>query len=365
MVEELPRLALLRQLSDRHVLTAVLAAGRLTRAELAAATGLSKPTVSQSVSRLEANGVLQQAGRSTGGRGRAGTYLEATEGAGVGVAMHAGPDGVGAQVVSLAGDVVRKVSHQVSVPTTSRQLSSVLREVAAQAVVDLDAPVRAACLSVADPVDRQGQLVHLPNSPFLVGDLDPAETLAGALPVHVQVDNDVNWALLAEREQGCAQGADDVLYLYLDEGLGAAIVADGHLVRGARGLAGEVAYLPTGSGALHRLVRRLDLTRQGQIAVDVARARALLDGETAAAAELVASLCEAIHGVCYLLDPALVVLAGGWGSHRRLATGLADLLAADPGLGARVELASVPDASLQGALLAARRTLVEAVLQVD
>jgi DNA-binding MarR family transcriptional regulator len=47
-----PSLDLLRELSDEHVLRALIARDRMTRAELAAYTGISKPTVGESVRRL-------------------------------------------------------------------------------------------------------------------------------------------------------------------------------------------------------------------------------------------------------------------------------------------------------------------------
>ena len=69
-----PTLELLRSLSDEHVLRALMAQRRATRAEIAAATGLSKPTVSESVRRLSASGSVVDTGERTTGRGRVGTY---------------------------------------------------------------------------------------------------------------------------------------------------------------------------------------------------------------------------------------------------------------------------------------------------
>ncbi|MFD0487920.1 winged helix-turn-helix domain-containing protein [Saccharopolyspora spinosporotrichia] len=57
-----PSLELLRTLTDEHVLRAVMAHGRLTRTEIAALTGISKPTVSESVRRLSEAGVLADTG---------------------------------------------------------------------------------------------------------------------------------------------------------------------------------------------------------------------------------------------------------------------------------------------------------------
>ena len=66
-----PSLELLRSLTDEHVLRALMRRRRLTRAELAAETGISKPTVGESVRRLVNAGLVADTGqRTTGGRGR-------------------------------------------------------------------------------------------------------------------------------------------------------------------------------------------------------------------------------------------------------------------------------------------------------
>src|SRR5919202_1638107 len=163
-----PSLELLRSLSDEHVLRALMIQRRATRAELALATGLSKPTVAESVRRLSTAGV----------------------------------------VVDMAGSCA--------------------------------GPVRLAVVSAADPVDREtGRLVELPDAPFLVGELDAPAVLLDVVDGPVIVDNDVNWMARAEH------GHDDFVYVYLGEGVGAAVVSDGDVRRGHAGVAGEIAHVVT------------------------------------------------------------------------------------------------------------------------
>ena len=72
----LPRQELLREMTDRAVLDEVLRRGRVTRAEVARDTGITKPTISASIRRMEAAGLLLATGRRTGHRGRVATYYE-------------------------------------------------------------------------------------------------------------------------------------------------------------------------------------------------------------------------------------------------------------------------------------------------
>src|ERR1700678_344356 len=79
----LPRLAMLREITDRAVLDKVFHQFRVTRVGLASATGISKPTIWESVRRLVGAGILCAAGSlETGKRGRAATFFELTHTAG-------------------------------------------------------------------------------------------------------------------------------------------------------------------------------------------------------------------------------------------------------------------------------------------
>jgi len=358
---DLPSLDLLRSLSDRHVLAAVVSAGRLTRAAAATTTGLSKPTVSQSVARLLGSGVLAEGERTTGGRGRAGTYLTVNDAAGCALAVQAGPEGVVGEVLALDGRVLATRRRALHAPVTPGALGCALTAVCRSLTEDSPGPVRAASVSVADPVDRRtGRVVELPESPFLVGELDPVVLLADVLPVRPVVDNDVSWALLAERTEGAARGVDDVLHLYLDEGMGAAMWAGGRPLHGARGLAGEIAYSRTSvrsrgnrsptSGTLMECVAALGYLREGTKAVDVDSLLEDLDRGTGQARTLAASVAEVAVAHAYLLDPELVILSGRWGRHTEVVEAVSTALATAGGVAATVETAAVTqDAPLTGA----------------
>src|SRR3954453_3989970 len=170
-----------------------------TRAEIAAASGLSKPTVSESVRRLEAAGAVVDTGERTTGRGRIGTYYALPAATGCALVMSIAPEGVTAEALDVYGDTVARAHSE-----NPRDLSSVAEEVGG--------PFRLAVVSAADPVDRlTGRLVELPDSPFLLGALDAPAVLADLVTGPVTVDNDVNWAARAELSHA---GVRDFVYLF-------------------------------------------------------------------------------------------------------------------------------------------------------
>ena len=319
-----PSLELLRELSDEHVLRALMAQDRMTRAELAACTGISKPTVGESVGRLVAAGVLVDTGERTTGRGRIGSYYALAEDVGCALAVSVAPEGIVAEVVDARGRVLARVEAAVARPARPRQVATALRRAGTKVAGQAPSPVRLAMVSAADPVDRvSGRLVHLPGAPFLLGELSPADVLAEAVRGPVMVDNDVNWAARAERD-AAGQGWGDVVYLYLGEGLGGAIISDGDVRRGHGGIAGEIAHVITAGQdgtamPLLDVFGALGLRHPGSTAIDVGALNAAIgDGDGTAGGSVLGALARAIGGVLSsvvaLCDPELVVLGGPWGS---------------------------------------------------
>lgn len=313
-----PTLELLRSLSDEHVLRTLMARRQATRAEIAAATGLSKPTVSESVRRLSANGSVVDTGERTTGRGRVGTYY-ALPTTGSALVASLAPEGIVAEAIDVYGGVVARSTAPVTRSPGAGEVARTLKAVAAEVA---DGPFRLAVVSAADPVDREsGRLVELPDAPFLLGALDPPAVLAELVDGPVTVDNDVNWAARAEHGHGRAA---DFVYLFLGEGLGCAVLADGEVLRGHAGLAGEIAHMVTvGPGGvamrLTDVFGALGLRRPGSTAIDVP---ALLDAVSGA--EVRDALARAVAGVLSavvaLTDPAVVLVGGSWGPSLLAAT---------------------------------------------
>lgn len=143
------------------------------------------------------------------------------------------------------------------------------------------------------------------------------------------VDNDANAAAWAEHRAGAARGTRASLTVCVGTGLGGGYVAQGRLLRGAWGGAGELGHLPLGSGALacrcgvpncvepeasgSGIVRLADA--RGLAATDARDVFAAAAAGEPRAAAVVAHVAErlgaAIATATTLLNPELVVLAGG------------------------------------------------------
>ena len=109
-------------------------------------------------------------------------------------------------------------------------------------------PVRGLCVGVPGAVDEEhGMVHHAPNLGW--HEVPLATRLSRALDLPVFLDNDVRVAVLGEFMYGVGRGAHTMVGIFVGTGIGGAIIVDGKLHRGSRGVAGEIGHtvlLPRG-----------------------------------------------------------------------------------------------------------------------
>ena len=148
--------------------------------------------------------------------------------------------------------------------------------------------------------------------------------------VPVRALNDANAAVLGECAYGRGRGYDDVLMITLGTGVGGGVVTGGRLLRGARGIAGELGHAPldrTGRlcpcgrrGCLEQFASATALVRRAEeaLAETGLNGRILFtraaQGDPAVLRVLDAwidDIAEGIGGLVHIFNPALVLIGGG------------------------------------------------------
>lgn len=317
---------LLREINETAALGLLLEHGPLTRGHLRELTGLAKPTTSEVMRRLQEAGLAKVVGQTTGGPGRnADVYAVNPDAAyAAAVTLSTPTNTMVTAVCDLTGQVRVREETTVDFDLTDpvEAVAGAIRAACKQARVPLR-KLDHVHLGVPGSYDERADVIRYVDvpgwsRPGLIGEI------RSRLRTEVSVDNDVNLAAVAERSQGIAAGSDGFALLWLGDGLGLAIDLGGKLLRGARGGAGEIGYIPVGmpgqlqgvqdfqdlvgGPAIRELALRHGISADtGHAAVAAACAR---PADSPFLDELAIRVAVGLAAVVAVLDPPLVVLSG-------------------------------------------------------
>src|SRR5437763_3736365 len=381
------RLSLLRELGEQAVLETIFRTGPITRPEIAAATNLSKPTVSAAVSRLEQGGLVRAAGRRAGQRGRKPLAYVVNSRAGFVVGGDIGGSNVRVAAADLFGEPICDLKRPTA-KNGGRAVGMQILEMVS-AVIDQAAAVHGPplALGISSPgiIDQtSGRVTSLAHNVAPEGGFDPLEVIRDRFDLPVLVENNVNLAAVGEKWFGLARGVKTMVFIAIGAGVGMGIIIDDELVRGSHGAAGEIGYVPLVGDPFnprHRLHGGLEdeiaaagivaafRERRGSGDPELASVHEVFELATAgneAARAVVDQVAErlgtAIATVCAILDPELIVLGGGIGASPLLVRPVRGAAAALVPITARIETSLLGErAALQGAIavaLNAARTML-------
>ncbi|WP_420444616.1 ROK family transcriptional regulator [Candidatus Poriferisodalis sp.] len=332
----------LRLLSGQRIADAMFAAHprQMSRAGIARATGLSKPTVSALMADMTSAGLVRVAseGQRTGSIGRPAALYELVPTARQVLAADIGATKMLVGVGDLFGNLIveREMETGPDAPTAFERLGRAI-----SAMLDaIDEPCSAACIGVPGiyrtSSDRVEQALNLPGFDGLAPRAWLAEQL-GIPADRVHVDNDVNLAALGELAHlDDDQPGGDFAAISIGTGIGGAIVVDGELYRGGTGSAGELGSLllahpepgeppvtledVASAPSIRKLFGRAieDGYDSGLVpSSDVPDILAAADANDAAARHVLHKVAEsmalAVSHLCLIADPARVVFGGGVG----------------------------------------------------
>jgi glucokinase-like ROK family protein len=318
-----------------------------SRSELVTRTGLGRGVVAQRVLELVDRGLLVEGdtGPSTGGRPP--RQLSFRADAGHVLVADFGATSIDVAVTTLDGRILGSHAEPADIadgPDAALARVDVLFDQLRDDVRTLPGRLWGIGIGLPGPVEfRTGR----PISPTIMPGWDGypvRRRFADRHDAPVWVDNDVNVLALGEWRRGVAAGHSNVIVIKLGTGIGAGIISDGRLHRGAQGSAGDVGHIQVSddrsivcrcgnTGCLEALAGGAALARDGEAAaregrsarlreaftrngavtaLDVARAASFGDPVAMellqAAGRLVGTM---LAGIVNFFNPSLVVLSGG------------------------------------------------------
>ncbi len=348
----------LRQTNARVLLRLLQEHSPCSKADLVRFCGLSAPTVSSGVAHLEGLGLVEQLGEGESNGGRPPALLRFNHRHG----YVAGVDIGGTRVRMVLSDLTGNLIAHSSVVLGARQKKP---DGVCRLIVE---GLRAMCKQSGTPLHKvlhmtagapgitnvdTGVVLSAPNLEEW-NEVPLRDLLEQAAELPVAVDNDTNLAALGEHWRGAARGVENFVFVAMGTGMGAGVFLNGQLHRGAQWSAGEIGYLGVtgkkrapmkmrelgqleeaigGAGIEAEWLRLLDRKRHGNGRCTDAvlgaqrelKASQIFDlaaeGDSTAAQVVrytAAVLADALADMCLLLNPQVVVLGGGVGSHAEL-----------------------------------------------
>jgi glucokinase-like ROK family protein len=216
-----------------------------SRSEIAHRTGLSRAVVTQRVTELVDRGLLREAGPGPSTGGRRPRQLGFVASAGHLLVADLGATSIDVALTDLTG---RILDHRAEPADISHGPEAVLGRVdqlfgRLHAAESSTGHLWGIGIGVPGPVEfRTGK----PTSPPIMPGWDGypiRERFAERYGAPVWTDNDVNVMALGEWRAGVARGHSNVVFVKVGTGIGAGLISDGLLHRGAQGAAGDVGHI--------------------------------------------------------------------------------------------------------------------------
>jgi predicted NBD/HSP70 family sugar kinase len=230
----------------------------LSRSELAGAVQLTKSTVSLLVRELIDEGwLVEREVVATGDLGRRPTplFIDPTRLALIGAEV--GIEGVRVVATALTGDVLARAQAGYGAARSAKACIGTLATAMLKVRRQLDEGARQRVIGIGvglpGGVDETRGFVHFaPNLHWrdvpcgaLLAEKLANSALANA-PLFLQNEADV--AAVGEMEFNSGEAADPLLYLSINQGVGAGVIVGDRLLMGSRGFAGEVGHMVLQAG---------------------------------------------------------------------------------------------------------------------
>jgi glucokinase-like ROK family protein len=312
-----------------------------TRPEIARLTGLGRTVVTQRVADLIDAGLVVDGSLAESTGGRPSRSLTFNAGLGVLLVAELGATAVNAALTNLAGDILERRHEDIDIAdgpdVVLASLEAIFDDlVAARPQED----VWGIGVGLPGPVEFSN---GSPTSPPIMPGWDryPVRVrLSSRYHAPTWIDNDVNMLALGELRRGIAVGVRDAIFIKVGTGIGAGLISEGYLHRGAQGAAGDIGHVRVTEsttevcrcgkvGCLEALAGGQAIARQGQAAAAsgaspfLAAGQPITSRDVAAAAsrgDLVANqilsesgrlIGQTIAAMVNFFNPSLVIIGGG------------------------------------------------------
>jgi predicted NBD/HSP70 family sugar kinase len=252
-----------RQINRNLIFNQIRTRQPISRADLARLSGLQRSTVSLIVEELLAERWIVEGSMGQLPRGRRPTFLNVNGQRGV-LALDIHPSQTTLAVTDLGGKIATQ--NRIALPQDPQMVIGTILDAIRKMIeenkdrsfdgIGISLPGRLDLTSVGSSTDKSptAKPIFAPNIRWPIAEIKSRVEQATGLPV--VADNVANACALSEVWFGDSDGMHDLVVVNVSEGLGTGIFANGRILRGENGSAGEFGHvqmdqngLPCGCGS--------------------------------------------------------------------------------------------------------------------
>lgn len=241
--------SLMREINERGVLDILRQEGALHAAQVARLVGLSKPTTADILRSLSEAGLVQEFTPGADDPRRARSVFEAVSDIKVCLGIDIGSRFIRAAV----GDLNQVMRAESSVPVKSLELNDLVAtmhktvdEVLKSSGYKLK-DVAAIVVGTPGVINHATGVISIAGTIGSLDGINLSSLIEEEFGLKPTLENDINLVTVAEQFAGHGHNVENFAVLSVGSGLGSGLVLNGKLLRGHRGAAGEIFYVPFGN----------------------------------------------------------------------------------------------------------------------
>jgi len=321
----------IRSINAGLALRAIEKNGSISRADVGKIVGLTPPTISAIVKDLIERDIVQEIGKGVSSGGKKPIMLKINSKAAYMVAVDlGGENGIRVALMDLSYHIVKEKFGPKIESLNSQKLKNSLSVILTDFIREINIPrekILSIGIGVPGIVDfKSKKIMAAPclNWEISLEDLDLRE-----IGISITIENDVNLMALGEKTKGIAQKINNFVFVGERTGIGAGIIINRKLYKGANNAAGEVGYLLIDPKYAPKSTRDhgcLEKLASYKVIVEKAREKmgknirvmdvykAAVEGNSIALGivkEALKFLAYGIGNISCVLDPELVIIGGG------------------------------------------------------
>jgi len=321
----------IRNINKGLVLRTIEKNGPISRADVGKMVGLTPPTISAIVKDLIERDIVQEIGKGDSSGGKKPILLKINAETAYMIAVDlGGENGIRVALMDLSYNIIKEKfgpkMESLNGQKLKKSLSFLLKDFIKEINISQE---KILGIGIGVPGIIDSKLKKVTDTPYLNWEMSLDDLTLEEIGIPIVLENDVNLMALGEKTKGIAQKINNFVFVGERTGIGAGIIINRKLYKGANNAAGEAGYLFIDPKYAPKSIRDCGcLEKLASYKVIVEKARKKMgknikvieifkmaaEGDSAAlniVQETLKYLAYGIANISCVLDPELVIIGGG------------------------------------------------------